>query len=184
MIEKWPRISSQYLGDYYIFRLRQDLSVSPRTGRTHRFYVLDAPDWVNIIPLTSDGQVVLVQQYRHGDGSITLEIPAGMTDRRDASPIEAAQRELREETGCIAGRVIHLGSVAPNPAFLNNRCHSYLALDVQPIETPQLDGSEDIALVQLPLAQVADWIVTGQITHSLTISAFYYLEKYLRTNPL
>lgn len=180
MIEKWPKVTSDYLGDYYIFRLRQDVSISPRTGRSHRFYILDAPDWVNVIPLTPEGEVIFVQQYRHGDESITLEIPAGMCDGRDGSALAAAQRELREETGYVAGQVVHLGSAAPNPAFLNNRCHSYLALDIQQIEPPQLDGSEDITLVTLPLARVREMIASGQITHSLTIAAFYYLDLYWR----
>ena len=66
MIEPWEKLDSQYLGDFRIFRIRQDTSLSPRTGATHRFFVLESPDWVNVIPLTPEGNVIMIRQYRHG----------------------------------------------------------------------------------------------------------------------
>lgn len=178
MIEAWEKLASDYLGDFRIFRIRQDTSRSPRTGQAHRFFVLESPDWVNVIPLTPEGRVVMIRQYRHGTEEVTLEVPGGMVDAADGDPAVSAARELREETGYAAESVIHLGSVAPNPAFLNNRCHSYLALDARPVAEVALDGAEDIAFEEVPLDAIPDMIRDGRITHSLTITAFYYLERY------
>jgi len=178
MIEPWEKLDSQYLGDFRIFRIRQDTSRSPRTGQPHRFFVLESPDWVNVIPLTPEGNVIMIRQYRHGTEDVTLEVPGGMVDATDADPSVSAARELREETGYEVEAIIHLGSVAPNPAFLNNRCHSYLALGVHPVHEVALDGAEDIAFEEVPLAAIPDLIRAGAITHSLTITAFHYLDLY------
>lgn len=184
MIKKWEKLSSKYVGDFRIFRAREDHSRSPRTGNVHRFYVLETPDWVNIIPLTPENNVVMIHQYRHGTEEITLEVPGGMVDEGDGDPAISAARELREETGYEADAVIHLGSVAPNPAFLDNRCHSYLALGARRVTEVELDGAEDIAFVEIPLARIPSLISDGTITHSLTIDAFYFLELYQRRhNP-
>jgi 8-oxo-dGTP pyrophosphatase MutT (NUDIX family) len=121
MIEPWEKLDSQYLGDFRIFRIRQDTSRSPRTGAAHRFFVLESPDWVNVIPLTPEGNVIMIRQYRHGTEDVTLEVPGGMVDADDGDPSVSAARELREETGYEVEEIIHLGSVAPNPAFLNNQ---------------------------------------------------------------
>lgn len=178
MIKAWDKTDSQYLGDFRIFRIRQDTSRSPRTGQLHRFFVLESPDWVNVIPLTPEGNVIMIRQYRHGTEDVTLEVPGGMVDDTDGDPSVSALRELREETGYAAERIVHLGTVAPNPAFLNNRCHSYLALNAQLVGEVAFDGAEDIAFEAIPLADIPDLIRTGAITHSLTITAFYYLSLY------
>jgi len=184
MIEPWEKLESQYLGDFRIFRIRQDTSRSPRTGAAHRFFVLESPDWVNVIPLTPEGNVIMIRQYRHGTEDVTLEVPGGMVDAADGDPSVSAARELREETGYEVEAIIHLGSVAPNPAFLNNQCHSYLALGVRPVHEVALDGAEDIAFEEIPLAAIPDLIRSGAITHSLTITAFHYLGLYEERDKL
>ncbi|MCL4805451.1 MAG: NUDIX hydrolase [Anaerolineae bacterium] len=176
MIKRWEKIRTEYLGDFRIFRIRADSSRSPRTGNVHRFFVLESPDWVNVIPLTPEGNVVMIRQYRHGTEEVTLEVPGGMVDAGDGDPSVSAARELREETGYEAEEIIHLGSVAPNPAFLNNRCHSYLVRRARRAHAVQLDGAEDITFEEIPLAEIPGLIRDGAITHSLTIAAFYYLE--------
>lgn len=177
-VKPWERLSSEIRADYRIFRLRVDRSRSPRTGKTHDFYVLESSDWVNVIPLTPEGQVVLVRQWRHGTRSFTLEVPGGLLESSD-SPEEAARRELLEETGCMAGQMLYLGFVEPNPAFLNNKCHTFLAKHVERVSELKQDEKEDIEVLLKPLGQIPRLISEGIISHSLVVAAFYrlFLEK-------
>src|SRR5271156_3023796 len=99
MIKPWPTIRSVLIGDFRIFKLRSDFKVSPRTGKEHDFFVLDSVHWVNVIALTPDNQMVMVEQYRHGSNTIELEVPGGVMDPEDTDPVLTAIRELREETG-------------------------------------------------------------------------------------
>jgi 8-oxo-dGTP pyrophosphatase MutT (NUDIX family) len=178
MIEPWPIIDRQSLSDYRIFSLRKDTRRSPRTGETHDFFVVESADWINVVPVTPDGHVVLIRQYRHGTEEVTLEIPGGMVDLSDRSPAESARRELLEETGYAASELILIGSVAPNPAFLNNHCYTYLALDAKQVAQPQFDGTEDIEFELVQASQLPELVTTKQITHSLVIAAFYFYEQY------
>lgn len=183
MVEEWEKLGSETLADYRIFQARQDIRRSPRTGQIHRFYVLESPDWVNVIPLTPDNKVVMVHQFRHGRETVTLEIPSGLVDAGDESPVETARRELREETGYVADQLLHIGTVDPNPAFLNNRCYTYLALGARHAHLPHLDGSEDIAIEEIPLADIPALIRTGRICHALVVAAFYHYHTYVSGNP-
>ena len=99
MIKPWPKISSKPVGDFRIFTIRTDLKVSPRTGREHDFYVIDSVNWVNVIAVTPDEKLVMVEQYRHGSNTVELEIPGGMMDPGETLPLATGLRELREETG-------------------------------------------------------------------------------------
>jgi len=176
-LKPWKRLSSQTDASFPIFQLRTDRVQSPRTKEEHDFYILESLDWVNVIPVTPGQQVVLIRQFRHGIGEMTLEIPGGIVEPKD-SPEEAARRELREETGYQAFDMIRLGKVHPNPAFLNNRCHSYLAKDVTLAGELEQDDKEDIEVMLRPLEEIPRLIQEGAITHSLVLAAFYryYME--------
>ena len=168
----WKLISSKAHESYKIFNLRVDRAQSPRTKKTHDFYVLESADWVNVIPLTPKNEVILISQYRHGIKEVTLEIPGGIVEKGD-SPEEAARRELREETGYEGSQMILLGSVHPNPAFLNNTCYTYLARGVTPSGKQEQDAKEDIEVLFRPLEVIPRLIRGGEITHSLVLAAFY-----------
>ena len=183
MVEYWEKLSTEPLANYRIFNIRQDTRRSPRTGNEHGFYVLEAPDWINIIPITPEGNVVFIHQFRHGTERITLEVPGGMVDDMDDDPGEGARREMLEETGYDAAQIIHIGTVEPNPAFLDNRCHTYLALNAHWVQTPEFDGAEDIAVEEIPLTAVPHLITSGKIRHALVVCAFYHLEQLMKQQP-
>ncbi len=173
----WTIVSSHCDKSYRVFNLRTDQACSPRTNRIHDFFILESSAWVNIIPLTPGDEVVLVQQYRHGTRSVTLEIPGGLIDPSD-SPEGAARRELLEETGYRDESLISLGAVHPNPAIQSNLCYTFLARNVYPAAKQNQDEREDIEVVIRPLSDIPRLIREGTITHSLVIVAFYrfYME--------
>lgn len=178
MVEKWQKLSSELIGDHKIFKIRMDRSRSPRTGDDHTFFVLETGDWINVIPVTPEGKIVFIHQFRHGTEDVTLEIPGGMADAEDVSFAESAARELREETGYVAEKIVSIGSVAPNPAFLTNRCHTFLALNATKVGPTQFDGAEDIMVEEIDGSEVPALISSGRITHALVVAAFYHYHQY------
>ena len=171
----WRRRASDVLADCRVFRVRRDLSADLRDGREHDFYVVEAPDWINVIPVTADGHAVLIEQYRHGSRELSLEIPGGMMDPGE-SPEQTAARELQEETGYGGGELVFLGSTRPNPAIQNNWLHSYVARGVRFLHEPVAEGTEQTAVRLVPLAAVPSLIGEGRIDHALVIAAFYLLS--------
>ena len=176
-VKDWPRTASQELGDYRVFRLRQDTRLSPRTGKQHDFFVLDTGDWINVVPVTPENKIILIRQFRHGTEEVTLEIPGGMVDG-DEAPVLSAQRELLEETGYEAEEMVHIGTVTPNPAILNNRCHTFLARNARYVTEPNMDGSEDIQVEVVEATKVPALIASGKISHALVIAAFYFYGQH------
>lgn len=177
-MELWEKIEQEELGDYRIFRLTQQRSRSPRNGRIHNFYVLETPDWVNVIPITPEGKVVLIRQYRVGVNEVTLEIPGGMVDEADGSPAESARRELLEETGYAAEEIVPIGRVTSNPAFINNYTHTFLALNARRVAETKFDSAEYIEFELADIDEIPTLIASGKITHALVIAAFYHYENY------
>ena len=178
MIKPWDRQASTPRGDYKVFSVREDLNRSRETGEDHTFYVIEATDWVNIIPITPDGRIVFVRQYRHGTEEVTLEVPGGMVDAGE-TPAEAGRREMYEETGYDTDDIVYLGTVAPNPAILDNECHTYLARSAVRVDRQRLEGTEEIDVVLVDPADVPGLVVSGQITHALVVVAFYLHDRFL-----
>ena len=142
------------------------------------FYRLECPDWINVIPLTDEGNVVMVRQYRHGTDEETIEIPGGQMDAEDGDPMEAERRELLEETGYGGGEWTDLGWVHPNPAILNNRCHLFLVRGVSEIAEIKNDEHEHTEVELIRLADVPSLIIDEKITHGLVINAFSRLALH------
>lgn len=174
MIKEWELLDSTIDKDYSVFQIRTRKARSPRTNKVGTFYVIDAADWVNIIPLTSDGKVVMIRQFRHGSEDVTLEIPGGIVD--EASSETAALRELMEETGFTGKKPVYLGATNPNPAIFGNLCHTYLVENVEKVADSSLDPDEDIDVVLIPLEDVPPLIRQGAISHALVIVAFHFFN--------
>jgi len=166
----WKKIQSVNGDDLKIFRIRWDKMESPRTGQQMDRLVLETPDWVNVVPITKNNQVILVRQYRFGVAKITAEIPGGLIDDGEDSKT-AAIRELKEETGYSRGNWIYLGAVEPNPAYHDNLCHHWLALGVEKTCEPHLDPGEDIRVDKKNFQEVREMIAAGEFRHVLALSA-------------
>jgi 8-oxo-dGTP pyrophosphatase MutT (NUDIX family) len=177
VIRPWQIARSEQVADCRIFKVRKDVTVNPRTGKAHDMYVLEQPNWVNVIPLTHDEQVILVQQWRHGSHTVELETPGGLMDEGE-TPEQCARRELLEETGYEPGELVRLGTVRPNPAIQNNLQYYMLATNCRKIGEPALDHAEDIVVRLAPLSQIDGMIRSGQITHGIVIGGFYWLLQY------
>jgi 8-oxo-dGTP pyrophosphatase MutT (NUDIX family) len=182
VLKPWRRLESTRLQDCRVFDVNAVRFEPPEGGAAETFYCIEAPDWINVIPLTRNDEVLFVRQYRFGVRGFTLEIPGGMCDPGE-TPLVAARRELREETGHDAGELIELGHVHPNPALQGNRCFTFLARDLRKSGDPEPDAHEEFEQQRVPLGRVAHLIRTGEITHSLVVAAFHLLDCTKSTTP-
>jgi 8-oxo-dGTP pyrophosphatase MutT (NUDIX family) len=180
MIEPWPQLRTSHLGDFRIFTLRSDVKVSPRTGKEHDFYVLNCNNWVNVVAITPDDHIVMVEQYRHGSNTVELEIPGGMIDSADASPLEAGLRELREETGYEGDHAQILAQVFANPAIMTNTCYTVLVQNCSLKHTVEFDSGEDIITRLVPVEAIPGLVAQGRIGHSLVVVALYHFDLWRR----
>lgn len=178
-LETWKRVSSEVIADARIFKVRKDFCERDSDGQEATFFVCENPDWVNIVAVTETGNVILIEQFRHGTEEIILEIPGGMVDEGESHSITAA-RELLEETGFAPREMIPLGRSRPNPAIQNNWIYHYLALDCEKKNETKFDEHESIVVKLVPISEIPKLIAGGKITHSLVIAAFalFNLSEY------
>jgi 8-oxo-dGTP pyrophosphatase MutT (NUDIX family) len=170
MKKSWDVIRSEPGPDLVIFRARYDWVKNPRNAKTMKAVVLESADWVNVVAITPEKKIVVVKQYRFGAAKRTTEIPAGVMTHGE-TPEQAAVRELREETGYTATQWKYLGWVQPNPAFLTNVCHSWLAMDAVKTSTTELDEGEEISVTELTLEELQGEIQNGNMRNSLSLLA-------------
>ncbi len=173
----WTQESESVRQDSRLFRQIVAQRRSPHTGRPHAFYRLEGPDWVNVVAFNRAGELLVVEQFRHGIDASTLEIPGGGCDAGEA-PELAARRELREETGFRSESWVSLGSCTPNPATQNNRCHTFLALDCDPDGDLELDPAEELQVWACGWGEWQARMRQGEVHHALVLTAFQLLSLW------
>jgi len=174
-VKPWIIESEQTVFDARIFTIE---SVTARSAMrpevSGTFVAMETADWVNVIARTASGDLIFVEQYRHGTRTITLEIPGGMVDDGE-SFLEAAARELIEETGYAGDPGVLIGRIAPNPAIQKNQLGTVLIDNVRLVSAQQPDHHEELDVRCIPRADVPDLIRTGAVNHALVIAAFHHL---------
>lgn len=177
---KWETISSEYLFRRPWLTVRHDKVRLPDGRINPEFYVLEYPDWVNIIAITENGEFVMERQYRHGLDKTCYEIAAGVVENGE-TPLEAARRELEEETGYGGGEWKELMLISGNPSTTNNLTHCFLAEGVKKVSAQHLDSTEDLSVCLLSLDQVRQLLVHDKIRQALMAAPLwkYFAEKGL-----
>jgi len=168
-------VSTERALDARIFRVDRVRRRSRTRDEEHDYWRLETTDWVNVVPVTRRGELILVRQERHGIEAPTLEIPGGMIDAGE-TPAAAALREMLEETGYRGETAEPLGWLHPNPAIQSNRLHMFLARDVVKVGDATPDPHEEVEVVTVPIAQARALVRSGAISHALVVCALYLLE--------
>ncbi len=169
-IRKWTTLSAKLVFDHRWYQLRQDTVALPNGQIVDDYFVSLRPDIATVLPITADGQVVFVRQYRHGVGEILLELPAGTFNPKE-EPLAVAQRELAEETGYVGEEWAAIATFYNNPVKQNNRIHLFKAQPVKLAQQQQLDATEDIEVVLRPVEAIPALIASGEICVAGTITA-------------
>ena len=180
-VKNWPLMEDEALIETPVFTLHRQTFLSPKDGRGKPFTILDVPDWVQVLPITPDGQVVLVSQFRLGTREISLELPGGVVEKGQ-TPLAAGQRELMEETGYQADGWRKLAAFRPNPAVQNNTAHFFVAEEARLAGSTNFDENEDIELVLMPLDRLKRLISDGKIDHAIMVAAIlsYFNSREMR----
>ncbi len=179
---KWKIEKSEYLLSDKWIKVRADKCVMPNGKVVEPYYVLEYPNWVNVVGVTEKNEIILVKSYRHGVGKELIELPCGLIDNTDSTPLEAAKRELLEETGYTSNDFIQTGIVSANPSNHNNLTYCFLARNLQIINSQALDETEEIEIVLTPINKVLEMLQKGQFLQALHVSSLYYAINYLKEN--
>lgn len=180
MLYDWKFISRKELYNKGFISIFEDRYSKGPGKEGSSFYILDLPNWVNIVAVTKTNKIILIKQYRFGSRDYQIEIPGGAVDSSDRDILTSAKRELLEETGYAGNDWTKVGAVAPNPAIQSNYCFTYLAMGVEYTMSPSFDENEDIETILADISDVYEMVHKGQITHSLVICALMYAERFIR----
>jgi 8-oxo-dGTP pyrophosphatase MutT (NUDIX family) len=174
MIRHWEILNRKTLHDFKLMQIEGKEVLSPRTGKSMNVMAIHFPAWVVVLALTAEQEVIMVNQYRHGTEAVHLELPGGLVDPDEPSPLQAAQRELLEETGYGSRDFRLMGECFPQPAILSNKCHFYLARDAEFQQAPALDEGEDLEVVKILVDDIPLRIQSNSIDNGMSLLAFYY----------
>ncbi|MDR1506290.1 MAG: NUDIX hydrolase [Treponema sp.] len=168
----WKEGKSRELLKTKVFSIRETESRSPK-GESRVYTIMDAPDWVIVVPVieTSRGRCfIMVRQWRHGSGELSVEFPGGVMEKGETDE-EAAKREFEEETAYRASSLRRLGDMRANPAIMSNRVHFYLAENPVPLSSQNLDEDEFVDVEHIPVEDVTGGMGKPPFVHALTAAA-------------
>ena len=181
----WKKTETKDILSTRVMTVTETTSISPE-GDTKHFVVMDAPDWVIVIPeiyINNIKNFIMVKQWRHGSNSISIEFPGGVIDKGE-SPLEAAKRELLEETGFLTDEMIFLGSISPNPAIMSNKVHFYCAKNMHNTHKLNLDDDEYVHYAFMKATDVFSHMGGEKFTHGLTCAACHMYNRYNSNNSI
>jgi 8-oxo-dGTP pyrophosphatase MutT (NUDIX family) len=170
-LKPWRVTASRYVLESPWMNVRADTCLTAEAATIDPFYVLEVPDFVHVVPFDRDGRLLITRLYRHGNGDIHHEIPCGGVESGDASPLSAAQRELLEETGCVAEDYVELPGIFVNPARQNNRIHTFVARNVRAVTAPKEDPGEKIEWRFMEVEQVLQLVAQGEFPNALLVAS-------------
>lgn len=171
--KKWETLKSEYLIKRPWLTARRDVVKLPTGAVNNEYYVLEYPDWVNIIAIRSDGKFVLVRQYRYGIGETSVELCAGVCEQGE-NPEQSARRELSEETGYAGGEWKEIMTLSPNASTSNNFVHCFIATGVEQLSGQHLDRTEDIDILLFTRAEVLSMLENNQIKQATMAAPLWY----------
>jgi 8-oxo-dGTP pyrophosphatase MutT (NUDIX family) len=171
---RWKTLHSEYLFQDNWLTLRRDRCEKPDGTIIDPYYVYEFTDWVTAVPITKEGKIVMVKQYRHALGDISLEIPGGCVDAADNHLEKACARELLEETGYVFEKYTYLCKTSANPSTNNNLMHIFLAEGGQWQQSQKLDAGEDIEVVLYTVEEVKQLLRENMIIQSMHVTALMY----------
>ena len=175
---KWKTLFSEYLFNDRWFKVRRERCETPGGKIVDPYYVYDFATWVGALPVTEEGKIIMIRQYRHALGEVCIEIPGGCVDDTDASNEAAIRRELLEETGYTFSQVDYLGKISPNPSTNSNYLHMFLARGGKKTSQQQLDENEEIEVIEMTMDELKHLLRTNQLLQSMHVSCILYgLEK-------
>jgi ADP-ribose pyrophosphatase len=171
---KWKTLSSSYLFNDLWFKVRKDKCQTPGGKIVEPYYVYEFPTWVAAVPVTEDGRIVMVHQYRHALGEVCIELPGGCVDNADKDFKGAISRELLEETGYSFSSIDYLGKISANPSTNNNLLHMFLAKGGEKIADQQLDANEEIEVQLYTIDEIKQLLKENKIVQAMHVSCLLY----------
>lgn len=174
MHNEWKHVDSKYIHRETWFNLRSDKVLKGNGASMEPYYVFEFSDWVTVLPVTKEGKIILVKQYRYGLGVWSIEVPGGIMDPHERNPEEAAKRELLEETGYSCASIEQVAVVATNPATQNNRLYCYLATGCELTHEQSFDENEEIEVLEVAMDELKGMLRNNAIIQSLHVNSILY----------
>lgn len=175
----WQHLHSEYLIEQPWFKMRQDRVLKGNGQEMFPYYVLEYTNWACVFPITKDGKIILVRQYRYALGQWSIELPGGIMDAHETEPVVAARRELLEETGHSCGELVQVAAIAPNPATQNNLMYCFVAKDCELTHEQSFDENEELEVVLATMEEVKTLLREQKIVQSLHTACMMYALQYL-----